>query len=275
MKKLFTLAAAVLFAMGMSAQTIYEQEVICNYINFQNDGDHNTVITSTTPQTLANGSILKGCLKTKDGVQSEADCKWNAKSKYDTSVPLPESFTDGVMDTLVVGTAWRAAAGCSLELGAFVCTGGKLRIAWQPNADSERGFQVTIKGGDPISFQKTGEKLPAGSKEIRKGYISEIDLPAGQYLAGDVVLTVLVNTSNFFGIGIEGLYTGIQETMAEAGVRYNGIEIINENRRDISVFNTLGQMVARTNDNFNMSEMPAGVYMVRVAGVKGALKIQK
>lgn len=273
MKKLFTLAAAVLFAMGMSAQTIYEQAVICNYINFQNDGDHSTKVTSTAPQTLTNGSILKGFLKSD---QTEADNSWNAKTKYDTSIPLPESLTGGVMDTLLAGSQWRAASGSSIELGAFITTGGKMRIVWQPNGDSQRGFQVTVKNGTPIEVLKTGEKLPAGSKEIRKGYISEIDLPAGQYLAGDIVIKIITNTSNFMGVGIDGLITtGIHETMAEAGVRYNGMEVINEARREMTIFNALGKMVANTTDNFNMSQMPAGVYVVRVAGVKGALKIQK
>lgn len=273
MKKLFTLVSCVLFAFAVNAQTIFEQEVICNYINFQNDGDHNSVVKSDAPQTLANGSVLKG-FKKSDG--SEAANSWNTKDKYNTSIPLPESSTNGVMDTLLAGTQWRAASGSSIELGEFVTTGGKLRIAWQPNADAARGFQVTIKGGDPIEVQKTGEKLPAGSKEIRKGYISEIDLPAGKYFVGDVVIKVIVNTSNFMGVGIDGLVTtGIQETMAEAGVRYNGNVILNEARREMTVFNALGKMVASTSEDFNMSQMPAGVYVVRVAGINGALKIRK
>ena len=282
MKKLFTLAAAVLFAMGMSAQssplaTFISVEGNCNYIDFQKDGDKtvNPPATSTAPMTLSNGTVIKGFLKT-DGKESET--AWNVKDSYGMEIPMPDlcgTGTNPATDStyMKVGSMLKIASNCSLELGAFTCIGGKVRVYFQPNGDSDRGVAISVKGGTPVEILKSGLK---NGHKMRPGYIAEVDLPAGQYVAGDVVIKVAVNTINIFGVEIQGLYgTGIQETMAEAGVRYNGMEVINEARREMTIFNALGKMVANTTDNFNMSQMPAGVYVVRVAGVKGALKIQK
>ncbi|MBQ9439290.1 MAG: T9SS type A sorting domain-containing protein [Paludibacteraceae bacterium] len=282
MKKLFTLAAAVLFAMGMSAQsselaTFISVEGNCNYIDFQKDGDKsvNPPATSTAPMTLSNGTVIKGFLKSDN---TESEIAWNVKDSYGMEIPMPDlcgTGTNPATDStyMKVGSMLKIASNCSLELGAFVCTGGKVRIYFQPNGDSDRGVSVSVKGGTPVEILKSGKK---NGHKMRPGYIAEVDLPAGNYLAGDVVIKVSVNTINIFGIEIQGLYTtGIQETMAEAGVRYNGNVILNEARREMSVFNALGKMVASTSEDFNMSQMPAGVYVVRVAGVKGALKIRK
>ena len=286
MKKIFTLASAIVLAMGMNAQIYHEVEQECNYIDFQtlvtekgytSDQTFNDI---NAPVTLANGCVIKPIAKS-DGTIQKIEFKYTAT--YKNRMPLIEMMTEPVGETdsvfMKAGSGLRMYSMSQFILGGFITTGGKLKLYMQPNGDSERGFDVTVRGGDPITLTRTGEKWGKGGSDgqgFRKAYIVEVPLAAGQYLAGDIVITTKSNTTNLYGIAIEGLVTtGIQETMAEAGVRYNGVEIINEFNRNITVFNALGKMVGNTNSNFNMSQMPAGVYMVRIAGVKGAIKIQK
>ena len=64
---------------------------------------------------------------------------------------------------------------------------------------------------------------------------------------------------------------GAPTTMSTNGspIRFNGKIIVNEEHKNIAVYDTSGKMVGRTNSHFNIRKLPAGVYMVYVAGYKG------
>lgn len=203
MKKIFLFAAAVATALTINAQTVVVLNEVANYLDFQalSEADANmtkSTVTSTTPYELANGTKLVGFLKS-DG--SEAANSWNVKEKYNTTMPTPS--WEGV-DSLKVGTMFRAASGTTIELGAFTTNAdGKLVIYYQPNGDSERGFEISVNGEVVSGTNLTG----VGNKinGIRPAYAGEITLPAGSYDAGDVVIKTVVNTSNLFGVRIEKL----------------------------------------------------------------------
>lgn len=203
MKKIFLFAAAVATALTINAQTVVVLNEVANYLDFQalSEADANmtkSTVTSTTPYELANGTKLVGFLKS-DG--SEAANSWNVKEKYNTTMPTPS--WEGV-DSLKVGTMFRAASGTTVELGAFTTNAdGKLVIYYQPNGDSERGFEISVNGEVVSGTNLTG----VGNKinGIRPAYAGEITLPAGSYDAGDVVIKTVVNTSNLFGVRIEKL----------------------------------------------------------------------
>ena len=203
MKKFFLFAAALVAAMTINAQepNVVVLSDVANYIDFQalsvSDADMTkATVTSTAPYELKNGSVLKGFLKS-DG--SEAANTWNVKEKYDTTMPTPD--WEGV-DSLTAGTMFRAASGTTIELGAFKTTdAGKMVVYFQPNGDSERGISVTILGGDPIEVKKSGAKINA----IRPAYAAEFDLAKGQYDKGDIIIKLIANTSNIFGVRIEKL----------------------------------------------------------------------
>ena len=238
MKKFFLFAAAIVAAMTIKAQEpkIVVISEVANYIDFQalsvSDPDMTkATITSEAPYTLANGTVLKGYKKADN---TESEVKWNIKPSYDTTVPTPK--WEGV-DSLTVGSMWRAASGASMELGAFKTTeAGKLVVYFQPNGDSERGVSVTISGGDPVELTGDGKKLG----KMRPAYAGEVDLPAGTYDAGDVVIKLITNTSNIFGVRIEKLaMQGVENVTTEVkavkvfengqlviiknGVRYNAL----------------------------------------------------
>ena len=174
---------------------------VANYIDFQalsvfDPAMTQTTITSTNTYELPNGSILKGFLKS-DG--TEAENRWLVRGTYNTTLPTPT--WEGV-DSLIVGTGWRASSRSSIELGAFqITTDSKLTVYYQPNGDSERGVEVYVYGQPVEGTNLTGNGYKING--IRPAYAGEIDLPAGSYDAGDVVIKMITNTSNIFGVGIK------------------------------------------------------------------------
>jgi len=213
---------------------------VANYIDFQalsvsDAAMTSSVVTSTAPYELANGSKLVGFQKS-DG--TEAENKWNVKESYNTTMPTPN--WDGV-DSLKAGTMFRAASGTTIELGAFQTKAeGKLVVYYQPNGDSERGVEVYVYG-ESVS----GKDLTASGVKIdgiRPAYAGEITLAAGSYDAGDVVIKLVVNTSNIFGVRIDQLQGQGVENVLDAvkavktfengqlviiknGVRYNALGV--------------------------------------------------
>lgn len=58
-------------------------------------------------------------------------------------------------------------------------------------------------------------------------------------------------------------------------IRQEGAVIVNENRGRMAIFDASGKMIATTISNFDLRSLPDGVYLVRLAGVKGAYKVVK
>ena len=215
MKKIFLFAAAVIAAMTVNAAepNVVVLSEVANYIDFQalsvsDPAMTQATVTSTTPYELANGSKLVGFLKS-DG--KEAENTWNVKTSYNTTMPTPA--WDGV-DSLKAGTMFRAGSGTTIELGAFTTSAdGKLTVYYQPNGDSERGVEVYVYDELVAGTNLTG----SGAKinNIRPAYAGYITLPAGSYDAGDVVIKLITNTSNIFGVAIEKLPAqGVENTNA-------------------------------------------------------------
>lgn len=239
MKKFFLFAAAVVAAMTINAEpNVVVLNEVANYIDFQalSVSDPNmtkATIDSEHPYALANGSVLKGFKKSDD---TEAEVKWNTKDSYNTTMPTP-SWEN--VDSLTVGTMWRAASGATIELGAFTTSAdGGLAVFYQPNGDSERGVEVHVYGNPVEGTNLTGSGVKINN--IRPAYAGFITLPAGSYDAGDVVIKLVSNTSNIFGVAIEHLSTqGIEDVknvvkavktfengqlvIIKNGVRYNAL----------------------------------------------------
>lgn len=270
MKKVLLFGAAILTAMSMSAQIVKTVAEVCNYVDIEAEKANLTSIevTSTTFATLENGTIFKGFQKS-DG--TETSITWNEKETYNTSIIMPE--TAGTLDTLIVGTMFRAGSGASIELGNFTTTAdGNIQVYFQPNGDSDRGLSIKNTGTDEvIEVVKNGAKID----NIRPGYIAEFPIKAGTYSAGEIVIEAIKNTSNIFGINIENLQTSaIQNAIAEK-ISFNGNVISNVEGLNLSVYNVLGKLMVTSNGDIDMSAYQTGVYVVRAEGVKGAMKIRK
>ena len=72
-----------------------------------------------------------------------------------------------------------------------------------------------------------------------------------------------------------GPTTDIVEAPTNLPVSYNGRIVVNEDHKNIAIYDASGKMIGRSNSHFNMHSLPSGVYMVYVQGVKGALKITR
>ena len=236
MKKFF-LFAALVAAMAVNAQTVVVLNEVANYIDFQalsvsDPAMTSAVVTSTAPYTLANGSKLVGFQKS-DG--SETANTWNVKEAYNTTMPTPT--WDGV-DSLKVGTMFRAGSSTTIELGAFATSeAGALVVYYQPNGDSERGVEVSVYVEAITGTDLTGSGVKINN--IRPAYAGTIELPAGNYDAGDVVIKLVVNTSNIFGVRIDKLVKeGLDTTNAGVKVEKfyrNGQLVIRKNGVEYNV----------------------------------------
>ena len=204
MKKIFLFAAAVVAAMTINAQepNVVLLSDVANYIDFQalsvsDPAMTQATVTSEAPYTLANGTVLLGHKNSETG--EETKNTWNVKEAYNTTMPTPAWEN---VDSLKVGTMFRAGSGTTISLGAFTTTAdGKLVVYFQPNGDSERGVEVYVYGELAASMTGSGVKIDG----IRPAYAGEMTLPAGSYDAGDVVIKLITNTSNIFGVRIENL----------------------------------------------------------------------
>ena len=72
----------------------------------------------------------------------------------------------------------------------------------------------------------------------------------------------------------ESTGTGLCNQPEMEGITFNGEEIINSLNLDVVVYNAVGQMVVRSNENINMSSYPAGVYVIKAANGE-SMKIVK
>ena len=84
----------------------------------------------------------------------------------------------------------------------------------------------------------------------------------------------VINLTISFTPTEEGPVTGICNQPEMEGVTFNGEEIINSLNLDVAVYNAIGQIVVRSNENINMSAYPAGVYVIKAANGE-SMKIVK
>lgn len=212
MKKIFAFAVAAMAALAVNAQVVKSMEELANFVDFQKAGitSSTTVPTSveSTWFTFDNGTVCKGYLSSAG---AEAANSWNIKDSYNTAMPAPEIAN---IDTIKGGTMFRAASGSSIVLGAFVTNApGKIHVYFQPNGDSDRGVKIEVLGyTDAVECKKSGVKIGG----IRPVYDATFDIEPDTYGAGDVTITLLTNTSNIFGIGIDNLQTLSVENTAVA-----------------------------------------------------------
>ena len=182
---------------------------VANYIDFQvlsvSDPEMvNHTVTSNESYTLANGTVLRGFLNPETG--EEGANSWNTKTGYTLTMPTPNWNR---VVALKAGTMFRAASHTTITLGTLtVLKDGKLTVYFQPNGDPERGVSLAINGGEPQTYLASGVKID----DVRPAYAAEFALPAGFYEAGSIVITVVKNTCNIFGIGIDVPFAQVDPT---------------------------------------------------------------
>lgn len=67
--------------------------------------------------------------------------------------------------------------------------------------------------------------------------------------------------------------SAVRSILADKGITFNGTEITNSQNLNIELYSVLGKRVATANTSISTSNLPKGVYIVRVKGSTDALKI--
>ena len=249
MKKLYALFLSLVTSIGliMADPQVVVLSDVANYIDFQalsvSDPQMTShIVTSTTPYELANGTQLVGHLRF-DG--TEGDNWWVVRDNYNYDMPTPE--WEGV-DFLRGGTAFKATKGTSIKLGAIqINKGDKLIVYYQPNGDSERGVKVSVSGTDVATMTSSGVKI----NNVRPAYAGYTYLPEGNYASGEVIITIINNTCNIYGIGIEaGMGTSLSVISSNHTWGYTkGSTISDPNREyEISVYPYYGYHFTQWSD---------------------------
>ena len=106
---------------------------------------------------------------------------------------------------------------------------------------------------------------------------ANIPLETYNYTGGAATLYLYSLSSgvNVYLIKSEAGSSSISNPVADQ-IYFNGSEIINAKGLNLQVYNTLGKLVHTSNDShISMNNLQGGIYIVRIEGVKGALKISK
>ncbi len=113
--------------------------------------------------------------------------------------------------------------------------------------------------------------FPAGS-EISEGTVT--------YTGGEAILYLITNAAiNLYRIEASSatthtsLSSGVNGTLTDKVISFNGKEIVNNKKVNVDVFNVLGKLIASSNTNISTANFPKGVYLVRPEGVNDVLKI--
>lgn len=109
--------------------------------------------------------------------------------------------------------------------------------------------------------------FPVTSGEITDGTIT--------YTGGAATLYVFCNNAcNLYYLSATNVVvpTSVEDVFADSGIRFDGRTVINENNKDIEVYSVVGKLIGKTNQDFSMSSLPKGVYLVKAAGLNGAYK---
>jgi hypothetical protein len=268
MKKLFLAVAVLAASLSASAQIIKQADEVCNYLDIQAEKATLTTVvpSSTVSVTSANGTKFWGYA---NSLGEEATISWNTKDSYNTAMPMPELV--GTIDSLKVGTMFRAASGAHIDLGAFqTSTDGKITVYFQPNGDSDRGLTISVNG--TVVATKTGSGVKLGG--IRPAYAAEYVLPAGTYPEGSVVITVITNTSNIFGINIEKLTAASSDAISSSLLKKVADELVNPTNLEVEVYSVSGVKVLTSSEaSISISGLANGAYIAKTA--EGTLKFVK
>lgn len=100
-------------------------------------------------------------------------------------------------------------------------------------------MEIFLAGTSLGQFTGSGEKL----NNIRPAYVAEVNIPAGGYAAGDIVIKLISNTSNIFGVAVSGISSSLsQSTIAPKATKMmvDGQMVI---VRDGVKYNALGTVI--------------------------------
>lgn len=104
----------------------------------------------------------------------------------------------------------------------------------------------------------------------------------GAYTGGAGVIYIYgyINAFNIYRVEVtsnvgttSAIVTAVKPVLADKGVSFNGVEILNDKGLNLEVYNVLGKKVASANTSISTANFQKGIYIVRVSGLNDSLKI--
>ena len=162
-------------------------------------------------------------------------------------------------------------------------------------ADTQTTPTVNMPTQRYISFQVSGNStiyaigITGSSSSSRKVFVTDgttligtMDFPAGSVLNDATVnYTGAATTLYMFCNAACNLYylkatnvilTNVGKVVSNSGVTVKNNEIVNSNKSNLEVYSVLGKKVFSSSENISLKNFQKGIYFVRIAGTKEAIK---
>ncbi|MDD3078178.1 MAG: hypothetical protein PHH37_03620 [Paludibacter sp.] len=133
--------------------------------------------------------------------------------------------------------------------------------------DGNAGKDETI---DPPTFTYTGAETVIYIYSAKN-----VDADTDGYTAGGLNL-YMVSATNATSIASGDIaVASVKILLSDKGIAYNGSQISNPNNIELKVYNTVGSLIMKSAEDINTSNLQKGIYVVKAAGIQGALKFTR
>lgn len=201
-----------------------------------------------------------------DNTNSTSMKKWTTGS-YHTRLK-----SGGSGNTEKNAVAFKVAGSSTIQVCAVSSSGSQIRKLVVADANGNIVGSQLVTGNDgkdatiaPPTFEYSGVATTIYV------YSAENDESDNSYTAGGLNFYMISATNVTRWNSSEA---AIHNAIAEK-ISFKNNVISNMEGLNLSVYNTLGKLVATSNHDIDMNAYPTGVYIVRAKGVKGAIKINK
>lgn len=266
---------------GLTAETTYYYNVVAKAEGYTASEASNTISVTTTAEVAEPTITITGDdLVETEGMYTVAlgDTKFSTKtSKTFTltatgiteSIKIKPEIMSGYF-TIISSDSEQASIVEDMDFFGNV----NKTLTFTPNETGEINAVCTISNRTDSEFADYG--ISNGEEMLQM-----FDLTFGTPLTeqwGILYQNQTANITKVITVSLtpteESTGTGLCNQPEMEGVTFNGEEIINSLNLDVVVYNAVGQMVVRSNENINMSSYPAGVYVIKAAN-GASMKIVK
>lgn len=266
---------------GLTAETTYYYNVVAKAEGYTASEASNTISVTTTAEVAEPTITITGDdLVETEGMYTVAlgDTKFSTKtSKTFTltatgiteSIKIKPEIMSGYF-TIISSDSEQASIVEDMDFFGNV----NKTLTFTPNETGEINAVCTISNRTDSEFADYG--ISNGEEMLQM-----FDLTFGTPLTeqwGILYQNQTANITKVITVSLtpteESTGTGLCNQPEMEGITFNGEEIINSLNLDVVVYNAVGQMVVRSNENINMSSYPAGVYVIKAANGE-SMKIVK
>lgn len=251
---------------GLAAETTYHYNVVAKADGYTASEVSNTISATTAAEVVEPTITISGDdLVETEGLYSVAlgDTKFSTKTT--------KTFTltaTGVTSTVEITP--ERGSDFFITAASEQATENSSTLTFTPDENGEVNATFTFSNRINSEFNAMGFENGEQLMQIY-GISYGVEQSCTWYVKNSgISKTILVS----FTPVEESAGTGLCDQPEMEGVVFNGEEIINSLNLDVVVYNAIGQMVVRSNENINMSAYPAGVYVIKAAN-GASMKIVK